>query len=429
MLKLERRSSAPWKWFRSLGPGLVTGASDDDPSGIATYSQAGAQLGPQISWTLLLTYPLMVAIQEICARIGRTSGWGIAYNVRKIYAPWLLHSLVWLLAFANVINIGADLGAMADTATLVLPGARLVYVCVFGTLCAVLQITMPYERYASYLKWLALLLLSYFATFLVIDVHWGEVLRGLFLPHFSSDPGFWATVVAIFGTTISPYLFFWQASQEVDEIEAHESRQPLRQAPGQSRGAFHRIRLDTRIGMALSNLIGLAIMIAAAATLHRAGITKIETSAQAAQALKPVAGSFAFGLFALSIITTGMLSIPVLAGSAASAIGESLHWKVGLSCKPREAKAFYGTVLGAVIVGFLINLSGWNPVQALFWSAVINGIVAVPIMVTVMLLSADERVMGAFRVSGGLRLLGWAATAVMALASAVFFYSTLVGAH
>jgi Mn2+/Fe2+ NRAMP family transporter len=412
-----------------LGPGLVTGASDDDPSGIATYSQAGAQLGPRICWALLLTYPLMVAIQEICGRIGRTSGWGIAHNVRKIYSPWLLHSLVWLLAVANVINIGADLGAMADTATLVLPGPRLAYAFLFGGICAALQIAMPYQRYASFLKWLALSLLSYFATFLAIDVHWGEVLRGLFLPHLSPDPRFWATVVAIFGTTISPYLFFWQASQEVDEVEAHGARQPLRRAPAQAGSAFRRIALDTRVGMALSNLIGLAIMIAAAATLHRAGITKIETSAQAAEALKPLAGSLAFGLFALSIITTGMLSIPVLAGSAASAIGEALHWKVGLSYQPGEAKAFYATLLGAVAVGLLINLSAWNPVQALFWSAVINGVVAVPIMVTVMLLSADERVMGAFRVSGGLKLLGWTSTGVMALAAAGFFYSSLVGAH
>jgi Mn2+/Fe2+ NRAMP family transporter len=414
-----------WKWFRTLGPGLITGASDDDPSGIATYSQAGAQLGLSITWTMLLTYPLMTAIQEISGRIGRTSGYGIAHNIRVLYPPWLLHSLVWLVAMANVINIGADLGAMADTTTLLLAGSRLFYVCVFGALCAVLQTFMRYERYAAYLKWLALSLLSYFATFLVIHVPWRDVMRGLLLPTLSADPHFWATVIAIFGTTISPYLFFWQASQEVDEIEASADRQSLREAPRQASDAFQRIRFDTYLGMGLSNLIGVAIMVATASTLHRAGIETIETSAQAAQALKPLAGSFAFALFTLNIIATGLLSIPVLAGSAASAIGESLQWKVGLTRKPSEARPFYGALLGATTVGIAINLSPLNPIRALFWSAVINGLVAVPVMVAVMLLSANTKVMGRFTVSGGLRLMGWLATGVMALASAGFFWSLL----
>jgi NRAMP (natural resistance-associated macrophage protein)-like metal ion transporter len=414
-----------WKWFQQLGPGLITGASDDDPSGIATYSQAGAQFGSRITWTMLLTYPLMAAIQEICGRIGRTTGCGIAQNIRKTYSPWLLHSLVWLLAAANVINIGADLGAMGDTATLLLPGPRLLYVGIFAVITTVLQVSMPYERYAAFLKWLALSMLSYFASFLVIHVHWTEVARGFFIPRIEADARFWAMVIAIFGTTISPYLFFWQASQEVEEIATHGPRQPLRRAPGQAASAFQRIRLDTYVGMGLSNLIGVAIMIATASTLHVAGVSQIESSAQAAQALEPIAGPFAFGLFALSIISTGLLSIPVLAGSAASAIGESLQWKVGLRYKPSEARAYYATLLGATAVGVGINLSSLQPIRALVWAAVLNGIVAVPMMVTVMLLSGDKKLMGDFRVSGTLRLIGWLATVVMALASAGFFYSGL----
>jgi len=328
---------------------------------------------------------------------------------------------------ANVINIGADLGAMGDTVTLLLAGPRLLYVCVFAIVCAVLQASMPYERYAAFLKWLALSLLSYFATFLVIDVHWADVARGLFLPRLEADSHLWATVIAIFGTTISPYLFFWQASQEVEEIATHGPRRPLRRVPSQAASAFQRIRVDTYVGMGLSNLIGLAIMITTASTLHVAGVSQIETSAQAAEALKPIAGPFAFGLFALSIISTGLLSIPVLAGSAAAAIGESLQWKVGLHHKPGEARAYYTMLLGATAVGVAINLFALNPLRALFWAAVLNGIVAVPMMVTVMLISTDRKLMGAFRVSGKLRLIGWIATAVMALASAGFFYSSLVG--
>jgi Mn2+/Fe2+ NRAMP family transporter len=380
-----------------------------------------------MTWTMLLTYPLMAAIQEICGRIGRTTGCGIAQNIRKAHSPWLLHSLVWLLAIANVFNIGADLGAMGDTATLLLRGPRMLYICAFALLSGALQASMPYERYAALLKWLALSLLSYFATFLVIDVHWPDVLHGLFLPRLEADPDFWATVIATFGTTISPYLFFWQASQEVEEIATRGPREPLREAPRQAPSALQRIRVDTYVGMALSNLIGAAIMIATASTLHVAGVSRIETSAQAAEALKPVAGPFAFGLFSLSIISTGLLSIPALAGSAASAIGESLQWKVGLRHKPAEARAFYTTLLGATAIGVLINVSAMNPLRALFWSAVLNGIVAVPMMITVMLISANRNLMGKFRISGKLRLMGWIATGVMALASAGFFYSSLRG--
>src|SRR5215471_10321558 len=299
--------------LRQLGPGLITGASDDDPSGIGTYSQAGAQLGFGIGWTMLFTYPLMAAVQQISARIGRTTGHGIAGNMRRHYPPWLLQSLVILLCVANTINIGADLGAMGDALSLLIGGPRLLYVIRFGAFCATLQIYMQYTCYVSVLKWLCLALFAYFGTVMVVHVPWEEVAWGLFVPTFSSDGAFWTMVVAILGTTISPYLFFWQASQEAEDIKAVPERKPLLRRARQAPDAFERIRLDTYVGMAFSNLVGLAIIITTAATLHAAGVTNIETSTQVAEALKPVAGPFAFTIFTLGIVGTGLLSVPVLA--------------------------------------------------------------------------------------------------------------------
>ena len=401
-----------------LGPGLITGASDDDPSGIATYSQAGAQFGFAVSWTMLFSYPLMVAIQQISARIGRTTGRGIAGNLRAHYPNWLLQSLVALLCLANIINIGADLGAMGDAVSLLIGGPHLLYVILFGALCATLQVFLQYTRYISVLKWLSLALFAYFGTVMVVHVPWGQVAWGLFVPTFSADGAFWTMVVAILGTTISPYLFFWQASQEVEDIKDVAERQPLVDAPRQAPDALQRIRLDTYVGMAFSNLVALAIIITTAATLHSAGITNIETSSQAAEALKPVAGSFAFAIFTLGIVGTGLLSVPVLAGSAAYALGEARKWPVGLGRQPMKAKAFYAAIAVATMIGAAVNFSPIDPIKALYWSAVINGVVAVPVMAMMMLITANPKVMGKFTIAGPLRGIGWMATLVMAAAVA-----------
>jgi NRAMP (natural resistance-associated macrophage protein)-like metal ion transporter len=401
----------------ALGPGLITGASDDDPSGIATYSQAGAQLGFAVSWTMLFSYPLMAVIQEISGRIGRVTGRGIAGNISKYYPNWLLQLIVLLLFIANTINIGADLGAMGEAVGLLIGGPHLLYVVLFGVFCAALQILMKYTRYVSILKWLTLALFAYFGTVMVVNVPWGEAARGLFVPSFSTDAAFWTTVVAILGTTISPYLFFWQASQEVEDIEAIPEREPLVDKPRQGQNALERIRLDTYVGMAFSNLVALAIIITTAATLHTAGITDIETSSQAAEALKPIAGTFAFAVFTLGIVGTGLLAVPVLAGSAAYALGEARKWPIGLARQPKEAVAFYATIALATLMGVVVNFSPISPIRALYWSAVINGVVAVPVMCVMMLMTANTSIMGKFEITGSLKFIGWAATIVMAAAA------------
>jgi NRAMP (natural resistance-associated macrophage protein)-like metal ion transporter len=417
----KQRASKPSlfrsRFVRVLGPGLITGASDDDPSGIATYSIAGAQLGFSISWIMLFSYPLMAAIQQICAQIGRTTGMGIAGNLRGHYPNWLLQVTVALLFIANTINIGADLGAMGDALRLLIGGPRLLYVVLLGMLCAVLQVFLDYARYVHVLRWLTLALLSYFGTVLVLKIPWGEVARGFFIPTFVPDPAFWSTVVAVLGTTISPYLFFWQAGQEVEDIRANAKREPLIKKPRQGPDAMRRIRLDTYVGMALSNLVALAIIITSAATLHASGVTNIESSTQAAEALRPLAGPFAFSLFAAGIVGTGLLAVPVLAGSAAYAVGEARNWPVGLSRKPKQATAFYATLTLATAIGVALNFSPIDPIRALYWSAVINGVVAVPIMITLMHMTANPKVMGRFPVHDGLRMVGWLSTVAMAFAA------------
>jgi NRAMP (natural resistance-associated macrophage protein)-like metal ion transporter len=404
------------KFWRVLGPGLITGASDDDPSGIATYSQAGAQLGYAITWTMLFSYPLMTVIQEISARIGRTTGRGIAGNISRHYPGWFLQAIVVFLFVANILNIGADLGAMGDALGLLIGGPRLLYVVAFGVFCGVLQIFMRYSRYVGVLKWLTLSLFTYFGTLMVVKIPWAEAARGFLIPTFSFEPAFWTTVVAIMGTTISPYLFFWQASQEAEDTKEEPLRKPLLQAPRQGPDAIERIRADTYVGMAFSNIVALAIMITTATTLHMAGITDIESSSEAAEALRPVAGPFAFTLFTLGIVGTGLLAVPVLAGSAAYALGEACKWPIGLAREPSKAKAFYLAIASATCIGILINFSPVNPIKALYWSAVINGIVAVPVMAIMMLMAVDSRVMGEFTIPPAMRLIGWGATSVMALA-------------
>lgn len=404
--------------FRDVfGPGLITGASDDDPSGIATYSQAGAQFGYGLGWTMLASYPLMSAVQMISARIGRASGRGIAGNLRRFYPAWLTTLLVLLLLTANTINIGADLGAMADATALVtgLPGV--IFLLPFAAFCALSEVFLRYANYVRVLKWLTLALFAYVITLFLVRIPWGEALTGVVVPSVRLDSEAITMIVAIFGTTISPYLFFWQASEEAEEVGNHDDRHPLTRAPEEGESELKRIELDTLAGMAASNLVALAIILTTAATLHAHGITDINSSADAAGALRPVAGPYASLIFALGIVGTGLLAVPVLAGSAAYAIGEALRWPVGLDCKPKRAKAFYGTIVIATAIGALMNFTPINPIKALFWAAVINGIVAVPVMAVMMVMSTKSAIMGRFTVHGPLRFFGWLATAAMAAAA------------
>jgi Mn2+/Fe2+ NRAMP family transporter len=396
-----------------LGPGLIAGASDDDPSGIATYSQVGAQFGYGLLYTLFLTYPLMVAIQEISGRIGHITGRGIAGNLRLHYPRWLGSAVVAALAVANIINLGADVGAMGAALKLLIGGPALLYVAVFGAASVLLEILVRYARYAALLKWLCLSLLSYVICVFVVNVAWAQVGWALVRPPFEGTSAYVTAVVAVLGTTISPYLFFWQAQQEVeDAAQLTGGDRPTR---GQMRQDLKRIRLDTLIGMGLSNLIAVCIVVAAAASLHAQGITTIESAAQAAEALRSVAGPFTFAVFALGIIGTGLLTVPVLAGSAAYALGELLSWRVGLIHRARRAKAFYAAVGVATVIGCALNFTSVNPIRALYWSAVLNGVVAVPVMAAMMHMSSRRAVMGAWTLPSSLRVLGWVATAVMGL--------------
>jgi NRAMP (natural resistance-associated macrophage protein)-like metal ion transporter len=402
-------------FFKSLGPGLITGASDDDPSGIGTYSQAGAQLGYGIGWTMLLTFPLMVAIQEISGRVGRVTGRGIAGNVCRHYPPALLNVIVALLFVANTINIAADLGAMADATKLLIGGPGIVYVVAFGVLSVAAQIFLNYKRYVSVLKWLTLCLFAYVAALAVAKVNWGEAMTGILLPRLTWSESYLTTIVAILGTTISPYLFFWQASQEAEDERIDPDKEPLIDKPLDAAMEFSRIRADTIVGMAFSNLIALSIIVTAAATLHANGKTDIESSAQAAEALRPIAGAFAEIIFALGIVGTGLLAIPVLAGSTAYAVGEGRRWMVGLDRKPREAAAFYSVLALSAAIGIGLNFTSINPIQALYWSAVINGVLAVPVMVLLMIMSRRKDVMDQFVIKGPLFWLGWLSTGAMTL--------------
>ena len=401
------------KLYQVLGPGLVTGAADDDPSGIATYSQVGAQFGYGLGWTLVVSYPLMAAIQEISARIGRVTGFGIAGNLRRNYPGWLSGTIVVLLLFANLINLGADLGAMGAGLKLMIGGPALAYVVLFALVSAGLQIFTRYARYAAILKWGCLALLSYVVCAFIVHVKWGDVALAIVWPPLSLKPDYLMAVVAVFGTTISPYLFFWQAGQEVEETKEAEGARPLTRAPQQAQEEFARIRIDTYIGMGISNLVALFIVITTAATLHAKGITDIQTSAQAAEALRSVAGPLTFAVFATGIIGTGMLALTALVGSAAYALGEALSWHVGLARLPWRAKAFYASIVVGMLLGVALNFTPIDPIKALYWSAVLNGVVSVPVMVTMMHLTMQRPIMGQFTLPLSLRILGWLATATM----------------
>ena len=404
-----------------LGPGLITGASDDDPSGIGTYSQVGAQFGYAMLWTMLFSYPLMSGIQEISARIGRVTGRGIAGNMRKYYPRWLTYIVAGLLVIANVINLGADLGAMGAAVQLLIGGSALLYSIIFAVTSLLLQIFVPYKKYVNFLRWLTLVLFTYVATVFFVRVPWGEALQGTFIPTIEFKADYFAGLIAVLGTTISPYLFFWQASQEVEEIDRAPTEQALAESPYQAPTEIVRIKADTYIGMGISNLIAFFIILTSAVTLHAHGKTDIQSATQAAEALRPVAGDFAFALFTVGIIGTGLLAVPVLAGSAAYAVSGVFGWSASLERQALQAKRFYGVLAAATLIGLGLNFTSIDPIKALFWAAVINGVLAGPVMVVIMLMATNPAVMSQFILSRRLRITGWLATAVMLIAAGGLF--------
>jgi NRAMP (natural resistance-associated macrophage protein)-like metal ion transporter len=411
-----------------LGPGLITGAADDDPSGIATYSQVGAHFGFGMLWTMLVSLPLMTAIQEICGRLGRITGVGIGENLRRHYPKPLTYGLVFLLCAANIFNVGADISAMGAATKLVFGGSLNVYAVLLGLLSLVLQVYVPYRKYVNYLKWLTLSLFAYVATAFIVHVPWLAALRGTVVPTLSRDSAYWMALVAVLGTTISPYLFFWQTSQEAEEVRINKTEFPLKRKPSQALAQFRRIALDTRIGMAFSNLVAFFIILTTAVTLHASGHgAGIQTAADAAKALEPLAGPLAFGLFAMGIIGTGMLAVPVLTGSAAYAVSETFRWRASLESKPNRAPKFYRLLAVATLIGIVLNFVGIDPIRALYWSAVINGVVSVPLMVILMLMSVNRAIVGKFVLPTYLRVIGWIATAIMFLASAGFLATRFLG--
>jgi NRAMP (natural resistance-associated macrophage protein)-like metal ion transporter len=413
-------------WLKRLGAGLITGAADDDPSGIATYSQAGAKYGFATLWSVLVSIPLMVAIQAACALIGRTTGQGLAQSMRKRFPAWLVRTLAVWVAIANIFNLGADIAAMGAAIQLLAGGPRLLYSAIAALVSLALQVYVPFSRYSPYLKVLTFSLFAYVGTLFVVTVPWKDALIALVAPRpvFSAD--YAVVIVAVLGTTISPYLFYWQAAQEVEELRHSRRRTPLKMAPAQAPDARRRIRLDTMVGMVYSNAVAFCIMLTAAVVLHAHGKTDIQSSVDAAAALRPVAGPLAFALFATGIVGTGLLAVPVLAGSTAYFLADAWGRPVGLEKTPGQAKAFYGALIASVLLGTALTLTPIDPMKALFWSAVINGVAAVPLMAVILLLAGDARVMGECRVAAWVRWGGWAAVAVMAAADAVMF-ATLPG--
>ncbi len=420
LLKKSKHSPAR-NIFWKLGPGLITGAADDDPSGIATYSQVGAQFGYGMLWTMLFSFPLMAAIQEISARIGRVSGIGIAGNIRRHYSKPYLYGIVSLLLIANIFNIGADIGAMGAAAKLMLPGPPALFVVLAGGISLAMQILIPYSSYVKYLKWLTLALFSYVITAVILHEPSWKAIHATILPNISLHSEYLTALIAILGTTISPYLFFWQASEEVEDVTLNAKEQPLKNSPAQAPAQLQRIRFDTLLGMAFSNLVAFFIILTAASTLYSHGLRDIQTADQAARALQPLAGQFASSVFAIGIIGTGLLAVPVLAGSAAYAVSEVFQWTASLEQKPRRAAGFYATIGAATCFGLLLNFIHLNPIKALFYSAVLNGVVAGPVMAFMMLLARNPKVMGKFTLPRALHIIGWVATVVMVLVSVGMF--------
>ncbi|MGE5163146.1 MAG: NRAMP family divalent metal transporter [Sphingobacteriales bacterium] len=411
--------------FRLLGPGLVTGAADDDPSGIATYSQAGAQFGYGLLWTVFLTTPFMIAIQLVSAQIGRVTGRGLAANVSKFAPRWLVIFLVTLLVVANTFNIAADIAAMGEALSLVIGGLKHEHALIFAAASVLLQVFVPYRRYAPLLKFLTLTLFVYVATAFTVKIPWSEALLSAVWPHPIFNLNYFMMVVAVLGTTISPYLFFWQASQEVEEMRQGKHRRPLMELPRGGHSEIDRIAVDTTVGMVFSNAIAFFIILTTAAVLNAGGITNIQTAAQAAGALRPLAGELTFLLFALGIIGTGLLAIPVLAGSAAYGVAEAFGWPATLEAKAPDAVGFYGIIAAATIIGFGLGFTGIDPIEMLIWSAVLNGIVAVPIMIVMMIIISKVNLMGRFKGKRWLLGFGWGGTALMAIAVIALVWSSL----
>ncbi|HJV61451.1 MAG TPA: Nramp family divalent metal transporter [Albitalea sp.] len=399
-----------------LGPGLITGAADDDPSGLATYSQAGAQFGAGMLWTLAFTTPLMIGIQMVSARIGWLTGQGLAANICRVMPRPLALLLVALLVLANTLNIAADISAMGEALQLMVGGPEHGHAIVFGVLCAALPVWLSYEAMVRVLKYLTLALLAYVAVVFMLHVDWERVLLRTLVPSLESSNGYWMMIVGVLGTTISPYLFFWQAAQEAEQRQRMRDPTDLAAHAGFVREHLYRIKLDTTIGMGFSNLIAFCVMLATAITLNQHGITDIQTTRQAAEALRPIAGNYAFTLFALGIIGTGMLAVPVLAGSAAYAVADVFQWRSGMDHTLGEAKGFYAVLLTATLAGTLVDFTALDPIKALVWSAVVNGVVAVPIMAVMMWLGTRKNILGEYTLSRRHQALGWFATAVMAAA-------------
>lgn len=417
----DRTKSGSFRWLKVLSSGLVTGAADDDPSGVATYSQVGAKFGYATLWSMFLALPLMIAIQIVSARIGRVTGKSLADNMRSQFPGWIVTSLVSALVIANVINLGADVGAMGSALQLLIGGPAVAYALGFGLLSTLLQVFIPFSKYAPILKILTISLFAYVATVFVVKVPWGQALHGTFVPSFQWTADYATAIVAILGTTISPFLFFWQAASEVEELKSDGPRRALVNKPSQGRNAIERINTDTVVGMAFSNVVAFFIILTAAAVLHAHGKTDIRSSAEAASALKPIAGRFAFWLFAGGIIGTGMLAVPVLAGATAYAWAGATGKVYGLEHRPKKAKFFYTILIGAMAIGAGLNLTPIDPFKALYWSAVINGVAAVPIMVAVMLLAQKKALMKKFAIKGWVKWIAWLATIVMAAAAVVMF--------
>ena len=409
----ESASRNPVKRFlETLGPGLITGASDDDPSGIGTYTSAGAAFGFATLWTAIVTLPLMVVVQYICAKIGMVSGMGLAGVLRENYSRKLLYPAVLALLIANTINAGTDIGAIAAALNLFIPLPITAMIVPIALIIVVLQVWGSYRLIARIFKWLTLTLFAYIGAAFLARPHWGEVIRATFIPQIHFDGKYLLTLVAILGTTISPYLFFWEASQEVEE-EVSMGRRTLAQRKGATYAELKRAAWDTNIGMFFCNIVFYFVILASAATLHASGKTDIQSATDAAQALKPVAGSAATLLFAFGIIGAGLLAVPVLTGSGAYAVAETFGWTCSLDAKPRDAKHFYVIIALSTLVGIVIDFLGINPMSALFWTAVINGVISPPLLVIIMLVSNNKKVMGERVNNLGTNIMGWLATAVM----------------
>ncbi len=413
-------------YWQTLGPGLTTGAADDDPSGVGTYSQAGAQYGLQLLWLASCTFPLMAVVQEMCARIGLVTGRGLAGNIRLYFPRWVIHLCTILLFAANTFNIGADLGAMAKAAQLLMPELNFTLAVVgFTVLSLTLQIFVPYAKYARYLKWLALILLSYVFAMVTIDLNWSNVLRHSFLPTFNFTRDKLMIITGVLGTTISPYLFFWQTSQEV-EVQIMEGKTTIESRQEEtSKSEVTSMRTDVWSGMFLSNLVMFAIIATCAAALNSVGVTNIQSAADAAMALKPIAGNEAYLLFTLGIVGTGLLAVPILAGSASYAISESFGWRYGLSRKLGEAYSFYGVIMISTLIGLAVNFIGLDPIKALIYSAVGNGLIAPVILVLIVLISRDRKVMGKWANGLLTNILGWLITGLMVVSGVATIISLM----